>query len=69
MIGMTTPKPAIPAGTWLTTAEVAQLLRVSDQTVAAYLRAGKLPQPIRIGRRLLFRATDIEAHLARLQGK
>jgi excisionase family DNA binding protein len=46
--------------TLLTVGEVADLLRVSKDTAYAWTGEGKLPKPIRIGRRLLWRAADID---------
>lgn len=40
--------------TYLTKAEVANLLRVSIRTVTAYTSSGLLPLPSRLGRRLLW---------------
>jgi excisionase family DNA binding protein len=44
----------------LTVAELADLLRISIDTVYSWAAEGKLPKPIRIGRRLLWRAEDID---------
>jgi len=50
----------------LTINEVAELLRVHRATVWRFVKDGKLPQPITLGTRRRFKATDIEAHLASL---
>jgi excisionase family DNA binding protein len=49
---------------YFTTEQVAELCHVSDQTIARWLRLGKLPRPTRLGRRLLFPADEIKRHLA-----
>jgi excisionase family DNA binding protein len=46
--------------TLLTVDEVADLLRVSRDTVYAWTGEGRLPKPIRVGRRLVWRAEAIE---------
>jgi excisionase family DNA binding protein len=43
----------------LTLAEVADVLRLSPHTIRSFVRKGRL-SPVRICRRLLFRATDVE---------
>jgi excisionase family DNA binding protein len=47
----------------LTLAEVADALRLSPHTIRAFVRKGRL-SPVRICRRLLFRAGDIERLIA-----
>ena len=49
---------------YLTVTEVANLLRVSDQTVWDRIREGLIPA-VKEGRRYLIRATDLEAYLGR----
>ena len=45
---------------------VAELCQVSQRTVLRWVRQGYIPQPLRVGRRLLrFRRDDISAWLAR----
>jgi excisionase family DNA binding protein len=48
----------------LTLMEVATTLRISPHTVRAFVRQGRL-RPVRICRRLLFSAADIEQLIAR----
>lgn len=43
--------------------EAAEKLRLSPHTIRSFVRRGKL-HPVRICRRLLFRASDIEALIA-----
>jgi excisionase family DNA binding protein len=63
MSSIAEPKP------YLTQDEVARRLEVTGQTVRRWRAEGRLPKPIQIGRKLLFRAGDIDAHLARLHAK
>jgi DNA-binding transcriptional MerR regulator len=50
--------------------EVADLLRVTPQTIRRYRRDGLLPPPIRMGRKLLWPVQAVErALLARAAGK
>jgi len=54
-----------PSG-WLTKADVAALLSVTPATVMNHVKRGLLPQPTRVGTRLLrWRAADIEKSLTR----
>jgi DNA-binding transcriptional MerR regulator len=48
---------------------MADLFRVSVQTIDNWLKAGKLPPPIRVGHRRLWKAADIDTHLDRLRTK
>ena len=50
---------APPPTKMLTRREVADLFRVSDTTVSAWLKQGLLPKPVRVGRQLLFSAIAI----------
>ncbi len=52
---------------YLTLEETAGLCRVRPGTVSAWVRSGSFPQPIRIGRRLLFEAAEVRAYLKRLR--
>jgi excisionase family DNA binding protein len=52
---------------WLTLDDVAGALRVSTQTAKRWVREGRIPQPIRVGRRLLFSAAEIHGHLESLR--
>ncbi len=47
----------------LTTDDVASALAVSASTIRKMARDGELPQPIRVGGRLRFRADDVRAWL------
>jgi excisionase family DNA binding protein len=38
----------------LTVREVAKLFRVTEQTVYAWVKSGKLPKPVRLGKRCLW---------------
>jgi excisionase family DNA binding protein len=49
---------------YLTRDEVADLLHVDPQTVSRWLREGKLPQPLRIGRQMLWRRESLDRFLA-----
>jgi len=51
----------------LTVAEVAEMLRVTERTVRAWTHAGTL-HPVRIGGRVRFRRTTLEATLDELEG-
>ncbi len=54
---------------FLTTSEVAELFGVSDWTIYRWVKAGALPQPVRVSRRWVrFRRHEIEAAINRLQG-
>lgn len=45
--------------------EVAELLRLRPRSVRSLSRRGVLPPPLRIGRRLRWRITDIRAFITR----
>ena len=47
--------------TFLTTLELADRWRVSPRTIEEWRRRERPPHPIRIGRRVLYRLTDVEA--------
>lgn len=49
--------------TFLTTEEVAEALRTSPSTVRYWHHAGKGPPSIRVGRRRLYRESDVVAWL------
>ena len=51
----------------LTTGEVAELLRRSDSTVRYWHMTGFLPHGFKIGRRVMYRASDIESWIAALK--
>lgn len=49
-----------------TTADVRRVLNISPRTVWAWIKSGKLPQPVRLGsRKNLFSPRDVLALLAR----
>jgi hypothetical protein len=43
------------------------IFAVTKQTIGNWIKSGKLPQPLRIGRSIMWRAEDIRAVLARLE--
>jgi excisionase family DNA binding protein len=47
----------------LTVDDLAALFRVSVQTIDSWIKAGKLPKPIKVGHRRLWRSADIDAEL------
>lgn len=47
--------------TFLTTLELAERWRVSPRTIEDWRRRQRPPHPVRIGRRVLYRLTDVEA--------
>lgn len=47
--------------TFLTTLELADRWRVSPRTIEHWRAIGRAPQAVRLGRRVLYRLTDIEA--------
>jgi excisionase family DNA binding protein len=49
---------------YLTTEEVAQLLRTSPESVRYWAHAGKGPKSFKVGRRRLYAREDIEAFIA-----
>ncbi len=51
---------------YLTTNDLAAMFRVTIATVRAWVKAGRLPPPIRIGRSLRFDAEAVRAALAQL---
>lgn len=55
---------------YLTTAEVAKLIRTSPETVRYWRHAGKGPRSFKVGRRVLYATADVRAWLeaARVQG-
>jgi prophage regulatory protein len=44
---------------YLTTAEVAELVRAPAETVRYWVYVGKAPKSVKIGRRRLFRRSDV----------
>lgn len=55
---------ATPESPLMTTADVAAYLKCVPLTVRSLVRAGEIPKPRKIGRRLLWRRVDIEAHFS-----
>lgn len=52
---------------FLTTADVADLLRTSPETVRYWRHVRKGPRSFRVGRRVLYAKGDVESWLAELQ--
>jgi excisionase family DNA binding protein len=50
--------------TYLTTAEVAETLRTSPETVRFWRQVGRGPKSFKVGRRVLYAAEDVEAFIA-----
>lgn len=50
-----------PLARYLTTQEVADLLRTSVETVRYWRHVGKGPASFRVGRRVLYAVADVEA--------
>jgi excisionase family DNA binding protein len=49
---------------YLTTAELASLLRTSPETVRYWRHIGSGPKSFKIGRRVLYAAEDVDAYIA-----
>lgn len=49
---------------YLTTFEVAELLRTPAETVRFWRHAGKGPKSFKVGRRVLYARADVEAFIA-----
>lgn len=49
---------------YMTTAEVAEILRTSPETVRWFRYVGKGPRSFKVGRRVLYERSDVEAWLA-----
>lgn len=52
---------------FMTTAEVAEILRTSSETVRYWRHIGKGPGSFKVGRKVLYRADDVEAWISRCQ--
>lgn len=52
---------------FLTTAEVAELCRTSPDTVRWWRHVGRGPKSFKVGRRVLYAATDVQKWLTSLQ--
>ncbi len=50
--------------TYLTTTEIAELLRTPVETVRYWRHIGKGPKSFKVGRRVLYALEDVEAFLA-----
>jgi excisionase family DNA binding protein len=48
----------------LTIPEAAAMLRVNERTWRTWLASGRIPQPIRIGRKVFWRPEDLKAWVA-----
>ena len=57
----------MPSDSYLKTAEVAKLLRVSPKTVSRWAKEGKLPHLVTLGGHRRFPATEIRAIADRLR--
>src|SRR4051794_33425807 len=55
---------ALPMTKYLTTAEVAEVLRTPAETVRFWRHAGKGPKSFKVGRRVLYAVEDVEAFIA-----
>jgi excisionase family DNA binding protein len=62
-----TMQPAIR--TYLTTDEVAELLRTPAETVRYWRHEGKGPRSFKVGRRVLYAVTDVDAFIAAARGE
>ena len=49
---------------YMTTEEVAELLRTSPETVRFWRSRGRGPKSFRVGRRVLYARSDVEAFIA-----
>lgn len=50
----------------LTRADLSRLLQMSKRTISRMLSAGELPQPVRIGRSVRWRESDVAQYLDNL---
>lgn len=55
-------------GRYMTTAEVAEMLRTSAETVRYWRHIGSGPKSFKVGRRVLYDAEDIEQFIANARG-
>lgn len=51
---------------YVNTGQVAEMLQVDPQTVRMWVKDNKLPTPVRLGRRMLWRREVIQRHLDNL---
>ena len=54
---------------YLTTAEVAELLRAPVETVRFWRHVGKGPASFKVGRRVLYELVDVDAWIAQAKAK
>lgn len=54
---------------YLTTAEVAEMLRMPPESVRYWRHIGKGPQSFKVGRRVLYELTDVEAFIANAKAR
>jgi excisionase family DNA binding protein len=54
---------------YMTTAEVAELLRAPVETVRYWRHVGKGPTSFKLGRRVLYELADVEAFIAQAKAK
>lgn len=55
-------------GKYLTTEEVAELLRTSPESVRYWAHAGRGPKSFKVGRRRLYAVEDVDAWIAKARG-
>lgn len=55
--------------TYLTTTEVAELLRTSPETVRFWRHVGKGPASFKVGRKVLYASDDVESFIAHAREK
>ncbi|MFN2526822.1 MAG: helix-turn-helix domain-containing protein [Actinomycetota bacterium] len=64
---MATPEPVETNGTYIKTAEVARILRVSPKTVSRWAREGRLPHLVTLGGHRRFPEGDIRELARKLE--
>lgn len=55
-------------GKYLTTTEVAEMLRTSSETIRYWRHVGKGPTSFKVGRRVLYAVEDVETFIAEARG-
>ncbi len=60
-----TAPPVQAADQWLSPAELAELLAVSERSVRTWELTGKLPRAVRVGRLKKFNKAAVERHLSK----
>jgi excisionase family DNA binding protein len=58
--------PLVKDNTYMTTAEVAELMRTSPETVRYWRHVGKGPGSFKAGRKVLYKRTDVEVWICGL---